>query len=653
MANSEQPTIPAEKNLPEITLKVIIVAIFLTIVLAIANAYLALKIGMLTAASIPAAVLAMGIFRCFKEANILENNLVQTAASAGEAVAGGIVYTIPALVIIGYWDHFSYWENVAIALVGGLLGVMFSIPLRRILVYDKNLSFPEGRAVAVILQSQTSDFRAFYDMVLGGMVGAMLEVFQVAFKVLADTWQVWVVKYRAVVGFGGGFSAAMIGAGYLIGFRMGLSIMIGAIISYLVSVPIVSYFSPDVIFKNDVHQILIAIKNSKLNYIGIGSLLFSGIWTLLILIKPLVQNIRTSIQFTWSAEGETHLPRTERDIPLKYVVGSIIFLCSMITLLFYILLPIEALEQSKYFNVSIFTYCALTTILLSMIFSALTAYFSGMVGVTATPGQAFIIGGVLISAAGILLLLHQEFPTLSAEQILAAKAITIMMVSMILSACAISIDNMQDLKVGQLVGSTPWKQQVMLMLGVFIASLIIPPIMQTLFNVYGLVGVMPHAGMDPAQTLPAPPAAVLATLSDAVFHHDLPYDMMGIGMLIMVVALGINSILKRFHFDLSLIGLGIGIYLPLKSSVPLFIGGVFALISQVSHQRTNRGAMVACGLVAGAALADVVLAIPFSLFHSPDALNIVPAWWSFYSVVLSVGVTILMALWFYMIARRD
>jgi len=377
-------------------------------------------------------------------------------------------------------------------------------------------------------------------------------------------------------------------------------------------------------------------------------------WTLLTLLKPLLGNIKKSIQFTWSVEGETHLPRTERDIPLKYVIISSVILCIALALIFYWILPIPELKLMLGIRSSLYAYCIVTTIVLSLLFSALTAYFSGMVGVTATPGSAFVISGLLIASAGILMLLHEQFPTLSAQQILAARAMAIMMASMMLSSCAISIDNMQDLKVGHLIGATPWKQQLMLMLGVVVAALVIPPIMQVLFSVYGIAGVMPHAGMDPTHSLPAPPAAVMAALSNAVFHHDLPYDMLGIGGLIMLAVLGVNLLLKRFQLELSLLGIGIGIYLPLTSSIPLFIGGLFALISELTHGRENhigRGTMVACGLVAGAALADVVLAIPFSLLHSPDALRIVPEWWSMYSVVMSVGVTLALATWFYKIAK--
>jgi putative OPT family oligopeptide transporter len=650
MANLSQSTSVDAQNLPEFTVKAVIIAILLAVILAMANAYLALKIGILTSASIPAAVLSMGILRFFRHANKLENNLVQTAASAGEAVAGGIVYTVPALVIIGYWDHFSYWQNVAIATVGGLLGVLFSIPLRRLLMQDSSLSFPEGRAIAAILEAQHTDKQAFTDMLCGGVVGAVLEVCQVAFKVLADSWQVWVIKQRTLIGFGGGFSAALIGAGYLIGLRMGCSIMLGAIVGWFCSVPLLSYSQLGGATSSDAMQVLVALRHDKINYIGIGSLLFAGVWTLASLAPSLARNIRASLRFTRDS-ALTHLPRTERDIPIKIVFIASLILAVALLVLCYYLLPLQQLHIPLWLQVVVFVYCVTVTWVLSLVFSALTAYLSGMVGVSATPGSAFVISAILLAATGLIALLHLQSGVLDEQQVLAGRAITIVMVAVILSACAISIDNMQDLKVGHLIGATPWRQQVMLMVGVVVAALVIPPIMQLLYSVYGIAGSFPHAGMDPTQSLPAPPAAVLATLSNAIFHNALPYDMLGLGVVLMLIVLAMNVYLRRLSLELSLLGVGIGIYLPLKSSGPLFIGGLLAGLSQSRNNESGRGMMVACGLVAGAALADVVLTIPFSLLHSPDALRVTPQWWSTQAVVLSVLATMALAAWFYRLAK--
>src|SRR3990167_5242945 len=212
----------------EITFRVIVLSILLCMLLAISNTYLALKIGFLTSASIPAAVISMGILRLFKNSHIFENNLVQTAASAGEAIAGGIVYTIPALIIIHYWTGFSYWENFFIALIGGTLGVMFSIPLRRVMMNDKKLRFPEGVAIAEVLKISNVEKLGVKDIIYGGLIGSVIEFLQTGFKLLADSAQYWVSASRTLFGFGVGFSPVMIGAGYLIGPALCCSIFLGA-----------------------------------------------------------------------------------------------------------------------------------------------------------------------------------------------------------------------------------------------------------------------------------------------------------------------------------------------------------------------------------------------------------------------------------------
>jgi len=328
MQQNNQPYIPASTQLPEITLRVVIIAILLTIILATANAYLALRVGLLTSASIPAAIISMGILRFFKNPNVLENNLVQTAASAGEAVAGGIVYTIPAMVIIHYWDYFNYWENVAIALLGGLLGVAFSIPIRRVLVSEPTLPFPEGRAIAEVLHMGSEHDAGFKEILLGGSFGALIEFLQSGFKIVASQIQSWWRVKSTVVGFGAGFSPAMIGAGYLMGFSVCFSIFVGAVIGWFITVPVIGsiYGLPEAGTVNDVVTVL---WQQNIRYIGIGAMIVAGVWTLFNLIKPMVQSVRRSLGVTarQKAQGPGYvLPRTDRDIPLRIVSVVTLFL---------------------------------------------------------------------------------------------------------------------------------------------------------------------------------------------------------------------------------------------------------------------------------------------------------------------------------------
>ncbi len=656
--DSSVPFISADKKIAELTLRSILLAILLAMLLAMSNAYLALKLGILTSASIPAAIISMGILRLFKNATILENNAVQTAASAGEAVAGGIVYTIPALIIIEYWHGFDYLTNFFIAASGGILGVLFSIPLRRVLVNESNLKFPEGRAIAEVLKSSSQKI-GIRDIVLGGAIGAILELLQVGFKIIASSWSYWFVAKRSLFGFGAGFSATMIGAGYLVGHEMAISIFIGAVISWLIALPIVSQFYPDYVLHYSAEKAAVYLWNSEMRYLGIGAMLFAGSWTFIKLVKPLLRSMKISFRaFIAKSNASLQLPRTDRDIPMPFIMIGIVIMAAVLFLFFQFVFPLEQAGLDGRYAPSLILGMVLYVLIIGFLFSVITAYFSGMVGVTASPGSSIVIAGILFAAWLLLCVINAVVPLpLSAGQIKAAEAMTIIIGSVVTGIAAIANDNTQDLKVGQLVGATPWKQQVMLLLGVVVSSMVIPPVMQLLFNVYGIAGVMPHEGMDVSQALPAPTAALLAAVTEAVFRHSLPWTMMFIGALVIFGILLCNRVVKLERFiRISILGVAIGMYLPIASSFPLFLGGIIAKFvewrlgnKQMTKAKENQhkqvGTLIACGLVAGSALIDVMLAIPFSLLHSPDALQLVGPKWHGYSVILGIVSTGLLAVW--------
>ncbi len=641
----------------ELTRRSILLAVVLTLLLAMSNAYLALKLGILTSASIPAAIISMGILRFFKNPSILENNGVQTAASAGEAIAGGIVYTIPALIIIGYWHHFDYWTNFFIAVTGGILGVLFSIPLRRILVHDKDLRFPEGRAIAEVLKSSYEN-ASIRPIVYGGLIGAAIELAQVGFKVLASAWSHWVFVKRTVIGFGLGFSATMIGAGFLVGRDMAISIMLGALLAWVLILPGVGLLHPEMLVHNHAQDALMTLWDGQMRYLGIGGMLFAGIWTFMKLVKPLSKSIIHSVQ-TFMKQKETEaLARIEHDIPTPYIMMGTLLLAAGLFLFFQMIFPLDIIGLDGTFSPTLIFVAVLYVLIIGFLFSVITAYFSGMVGVTASPGSSVVIAGILFAAWLLLSAIHLfSASPLQAEQLKAAEAITIIIGSIVTGIAAIANDNIQDLKVGQLVGATPWKQQLMLLLGVVISALIIPPVMQLLFDVYGIAGVMPRPDMNPVHSLPAPTAAMLAAITEAMFRDTLPWNMMLGGAAVIVVLLILNHILKgaRF-FRLSILGVAIGMYLPLSSSFPLFLGGMLAYVTERRLQRSNLtpkaiqsrrqiGTLIACGLVAGSALMDVLVAVPFSLMHSSDALALVGPHFENYSACLSVLVVIGLSYW--------
>lgn len=646
------------KPLAELTLRSVLLGILLTIILAMSNAYLALKLGILTSASIPAAILSMGILRFFKNPSILENNAVQTAASAGEAIAGGIVYTIPALIIIGYWHYFGYWTNFFIALSGGILGVLFSIPLRRMLVHDKSLRFPEGRAIAEVLKSSHYEKASIRPIAYGGLIGAVIELLQVGFKLLASGFSHFVVVKRTLCGFGVGFSATMIGAGFLIGRDMAISIFLGALLSWGLILPAVSLLHPDVVLNQTPSAALSIIWEGQMRYLGIGGMLFAGIWTFMKLAKPLTRNMLHSFKGFMGQHAPHAITRTEQDIPMPYIMMGSLVLAAALFVFFQAMFPLKTIGLDGSYAPTLIFIAVLYVLIAGFLFSVITAYFSGMVGVTASPGSSVVIAGILFAAWLLISAIHgfsAAAPT--ADQLKAAEAITIMIGSMVTGIAAISNDNVQDLKVGQLVGATPWKQQLMLLLGVLISALVIPPVMQLLFDVYGIAGVVPHEGMDPSLSLPAPTAALLAAITEAMFRDTLPWGMMFSGALVILLLLVLNHVLKLERlFRLSILGVAIGMYLPLTSSVPLFLGGVLAALMESrlkvrgysdkkTNQRRQMGTLIACGLVAGSALMDVFVAVPFSLMHSANALALVGAWFEPYSVWLSIITTLGLGYW--------
>lgn len=646
------------KNTRELTVRVIILSVILTILLATSNAYLALKIGMLTSASIPAAILSMGILRFFKNSTPLENNLVQTAASAGEAVAGGIVYTIPALIMIHYWFEFSYWQNFWIALLGGVLGVLFSIPLRSFLVTDKNLPFPEGVAIAEILKTSTEK-KHFIALIQGSALGGLIELFQTGFKVIASQWQSWWSFGHTIVGGGVGFSSTLIGAGYLIGFDVALSILLGAVLSWIIGVPVMSQFYSDAVSHMAVSEAAAYLWSDKLRYVAIGTMLTAGIGTMFSLVRPVVKQMRKSWEKLPQVAADSHL----KDIPWRINKVGMIAAGVGLGIFFWYVFPIHALHLSTLESYIIIGIALLYVFIIGFVFSGITGYFSGLVGVSASPGSSVIIAGMLLIGF-ILLSLFQFLITdpWTDKQTIAAEAIAIIIGSIITGIACIANDNIQDLKVGYILRAAPWKQQIMLLLGVVVAALVIPPIMQILFEVYGIGDILPHPGMDPTQSLPAPPAAMMAALTQAVFSHHLPWNFLLTGVVIALILImslkafknyAPHSLLQR----LSILSIGIGMYLPLSSSVPLFFGGLISYLCAKNLKKNNQPeaqkqkmTLFACGLVAGSAIMDVILAVPFAIFASPDILSFnfgeLESYANLVRTLFGMGIWVLCAHWF-------
>lgn len=669
--NNEEPIIPANVSLPEITLRVLILGVILTVVLAAANAYLGLKVGTTVSASIPAAVISMGILRFFRNSNILENTMVQIMASVGEALTAGIAFILPALIILHVWDKFNYWQTVVTGLLGGGLGVLFTIPLRRALLQDKTLRYPEAVAIGNVLKASANKEKGdLRSLTIGGLVGGIIALFQSGFQILTDNFQYWMKTQATVFGFGLGLSPALIAAGYIVGINVALSLLVGIIIGWLAGVPILSwvYGMPDA---DTANQMAMLIWRDHIRYMGVGTMLVGGMWTLCTLFKPVINSMAASIASLRNLRKgiKTASLRTERDIPIHYVfISAAILLVPIFFLISYSIIPSE-FDISRGFRFFLSGFSTLYILFGGFVFCSIMAYFAGLIGSTNSP-----VSGLLVSALLVLCLIFMaffSFQTGISEEAkeMIGSVVAIGSLVVIGAALSISNDTMQDLKVGQIVGATPWKQQVMLILGVIVSAFVIPPILQLLYNAYGIGGVFPRPGMNPAQMLAAPQAGLMATVAKGAFSHQLEWSMIGTGALIAVICVVIDEILKkRFGTRLPVLAVGLGIYLPLDSSVPVVIGGVLAYMIQMRLNRMyhrgreqdeinvnahrHRGLLLACGIVAGASLMGVALAIPFALKESSDALRIMPEQFMSFAGILSILVTLIMCAWIYRVVLK-
>jgi putative OPT family oligopeptide transporter len=664
----EHSYIPANQQLPELTVKAIILSIILAAVLAASNVYIGLKIGLIVSASIPAAVISMVLFRFSKQSNVLENNIVQTGASASASIASGVVFVLPALLLIQFWHQVNYWETIFICIVGGTLGILFSIPLRRALLKHSELKFPEGVAIAEVLKVNAAN-TSLKDLFIGGFVASLIQLCQQGFAVLANSYNLWFTVGRTILGLGIGFDITMVGAGYIIGFNVGLSILMGAIIGWILGVPVLSFFIGVPHRLADVTDFVMKLWSTQIRYIGIGAMLVGGIWSLIVCIKPIIASLKLSTHISTRHNNEQNiLPRTERDIPMKYVgIGMIVLLLLLAFYLFHEMQVLQ-LELAPTFALVFYGATLIYIIVAGFIFSAITAYFSGLIGMSASPVSAVNIAILIILALLLdgLLIVGSAFHA-TGVIVLHAAAITILVTTVLACAAAMSNGTIQDLKTGAILGATPWKLQVVLIIGVIVSTAVVPPIIELLFNTYGIGDVFPRAGMNAARVLGAPQASLIAAVAKGVFFHDLPFNLIFIGVVISGLLIIVNQYMKRYGKSLSVVAFAMGIYLPMSVTVPLFFGSLISylvifrqkqqlqlgLVTETKKQTNSHNVVLsACGLVAGGSLMGLLLSVPFAIYGNTGILNLVTNRFALIAAILSMITTLLVGLWMYKVGTR-
>lgn len=641
----EKPYIPASQHLPELTFKAIILGIILAAILGGSNAYLGLKIGQTVTACIPAAIVSMAILRFFRQSNILENNMVQTIASAGEVMAAAAIFTLPALLIIGYWETFEYTQTAMIVILGGTIGILFSIPLRRALIIEEKLIFPEGVATAEVLKAGRADGSSAKPIVQGGVFAALIQFGQGGLQLLGDAFNFWGYKFKTVIGFGTGLSPVMLGAGYIVGIKVCISLIVGAIIMYGICIPITGLLEgvPDA---DNAYAAAMALRG-QLKYVGVGAMVTGGISALLSVLKPIRVAVSKSFATIFSkTDNKEDEIRTEKDIPFVYVlIGLFLLFIPVYFLLDHLFKSFDLPLSTTTHTLTVMVALVLTFVI-GFLVASISGYMSGLVGNSSNPLSGILISSVMLISLALIAIMSVEIDfSTNTKAAMSVAAGIILATALIACFGAISLDNLQDLKTGHVLGATPWKQQVALFFGVVVSGLVIVPVLQILFDAYGMGGIFPREGMDPSQNLPAPQAVLIATVAKGMVGEQLPMHYIMVGGSIGIVCAIIDTYMKKTGKGrLPALGVALGLYLPLEVSIPIFIGGLLSAWVAKNRKHENgasRGILFASGMIAGEALMGIVLAIPFAAKQSTSVFRFVPDALAPYTDVLGLGATIM------------
>lgn len=617
-------------RLPELTIRGMILGVLITIIFTASNVYLGLKVGLTFSSSIPAAIISMAILSAFKDSNVLENNMVQTQASSAGTLSA-VIFVLPGLLMLGYWQGFPFWQTFLLCAAGGCLGVLFTIPLRRAMVVNSDLTYPEGRAAAEILKvgshqsaESASTNKGMKDIVAGGAVAGLVSLFTNGFRILADGMSTWIHVGKGVTQIPMGFSMALLGAGYLIGIASGIAILVGMLIAWAGFVPYYTGIFP--MTGDSISQFAMDVWKSKVRFIGAGCIGVAAIWTLLTLTKPIIDGIKMSIQsMTMSAE-ERNTHRMDTDMTAKSILGVFILVIIGLIACFYDF--VYAVNISPSLMWTLVFVGVIVALLIGFFVAAACGYMAGLIGTSASPISGIGILGIIISSLVVygIASANDLFATQAGVQF--ATAMALFMTSVVVCIAAISNDNLQDLKTGQLVGATPWKQQVALLIGSVVGSVAIAPVLNLLYQAYGFTGAMPRPDMDASVALSAPQATLMTTIAQGIFNSNMDWSYILVGVVVGIVAIVVNLILKGTTKTLSIppLAIGMGIYLPPSLEMPLVIGAVIGyfvnvylkkraaqrageLAAQDVEQCNRRGVLFASGLIVGESIIGVIIAV--------------------------------------------
>ncbi|MBV8282034.1 MAG: oligopeptide transporter, OPT family [Candidatus Eremiobacteraeota bacterium] len=624
----------------ELTWRGFVLGAAITVVFTAANVYLGLKVGLTFATSIPAAVISMAVLRTFfRNATIWENNIVQTIASAAGTLSS-IIFVLPGLIMIGWWTGFPYWESFAICLFGGTLGVMYSVPLRRALVTQSTLPYPEGVAAAEVLKVGAGGGATTAGAVEENKKGVLaLTIASLASAVYAAlvTTQIFIDEVtgyfrvgNGATGFGMAMSLALIGAGHLIGLSVGIAIFTGLFISWGILTPLLTALHPAAGAASDV---ALDVFRHQVRYIGAGTIGIAALWTIAKLLKPVYRGITSAIaasRLRAAASGDYNaLPLTERDLPIG-IVGLITLACFIPLAL----LLLAFLQRSELASLALpLVIVGLIYVVVAGFFvAAACGYMAGLIGSSNSP----VSGLGILSVIGAALLLLAVAKAAGATGVLALVAYALFVTAVLLNIATISNDNLQDLKTGQLVDATPWRQQVALIAGVLFGAVVIPPILNML-NV-------PGAFTGGAHALPAPQATLISALAKGVIQGQIPWRLMGWGVGIGIVIIAIDELLRaRTKYQLAPLAVGLGIYLPATATSAAALGAVIGWfynrqVAKMPNGDVARrlGVLIASGLIVGESLFGVLFSGIVVATKNPSPLALVGDSFHNWSVALGL-----------------
>jgi putative OPT family oligopeptide transporter len=649
-----QGVLRAGGNIKELTVRGVILGAVLTVILTAANVYAGLKIGLTVATSIPAAVISMAVLRSFKDSTIQENNIVQTIASAAGTLSA-IVFVLPGLVMIGWWTGFPYWLSVAVIAIGGILGVMYSVPLRRALVTGSDLPYPEGIAAAEVLKvgagigGAEENRRGLLLIVWSSLASAL-------FYALAQT-RLLASDASKSFGLGSGattvsasLSMLLIGVGHLVGVTVGIAMLVGLIISWAFLVPhytaLAGAIPPGTGLGDFVHTVFVG----KVRFIGAGTIGVAAIWTLLKILGPIITGIRSALAANRerkAGRGDA-LAITERDIPIGIVAGTILVLMIPIGLLLFAFASTDPIAANPAVTI---TLSIVYILIAGVVIASVCGYMAGLIGASNSP----ISGVGILSVVGISLILAMIFPHANGAASKSLVAFALFVTAVVFGVATISNNNLQDLKTGQLVDATPWRQQAALVLGVLFGAIVIPPVLDLLNTAFTFQGA-PGAK---ATALAAPQAALISAIAQGLLNGNFDWGLIGIGAGIGVVVIIIDEVLRGMkRGGLPPLAVGMGIYLPMALTLLIPLGALLGWLydrwaagARNPEFAQRMGVLLATGLIVGESIMGVVYAGTVAATRSDAPLAIVAE--NPWAVPVGIVVFLVVVLGFYAWTRRE